>query len=437
MSTTKVTAADMARLRNANNTLVRSTRRKLMYAWGALDLSHPKQASKDLTDVMMALGVQTDMDARVVAMEWYEELRNKVAGLPHYTARAGGSINHDKILGTVKWANGALWGDNPDQVADLMATALDRWEKAGSNDALRFNAVNDKSCRRFARVPAGAKTCAFCTMLASRGWVYATYRNAGGNNPYHAGCDCLIVPNFDKGTNTGRYALIEGYDPQRYRELYERGYRRAGGGSRSSILTAMRKTDPDQYTDGVWSKLPSTLEETGGLNLKNWEKYRRDLAFRLPPNTDGTRFKLPPQEPATPHGWDDPDGIQLRTKEWNHILYGDVSRNGRQEWRDHHRVQNPPRSSTAGTGYNGKPDMMYRGGHMWGHNWMSGGDTFPQDWGPDQIQHAIADVIKTGFAYPPRPGERSITGTSQGVTLVVRVRTTTNEIVTAYPLKEV
>ena len=142
-----------------------------MYAWGALDLSHPKQASKDLTDVMMALGVQTDMDARVVAMEWYEELRNKVAGLPHYTARAGGSINHDQILGTVKWANGALWGDNPDQVADLMATALDRWEKAGSNDALRFNAVNDKSCRRFARVPAGAKTCAFCTMLASRGWV--------------------------------------------------------------------------------------------------------------------------------------------------------------------------------------------------------------------------------------------------------------------------
>ena len=95
----------------------------------------------------------------------------------------------------------------------------------------------------------------------------------------------------------------------------------------------------------IWRAMAGCRElqacgQNDGLNLKNEEKYRRDLAFRLPPNTDGNRFKLPPQEPATPHGWDDPDGIQLRAKEWNHILYGDVSRNGRQEWRDHHRVQN-------------------------------------------------------------------------------------------------
>jgi len=173
-----------------------------------------------------------------------------------------------------------------------------------------------------------------------------------------------------------------------------------------------------------------------GLNLKNEEKNRRDLAFRLPPNADGTRFKLPPQEPATPHGWDDPDGIQLRTKEWNHILYGDVSRNGRQEWRDHHLVQNPSRSSTADTGYNGKPDMMYRGGHMWGHNWMSGGDTFPQDWGPDQIQHAIADVIKNGKYTEGKTGRASYIGAVDRISIRVDVTAGENgRILSAYPVR--
>ena len=424
MSTTKVTAADMARLRNANNTLVRSTRRKLMYAWGALDLSHPKQASKDLTDVMMALGVQTDMDARVVAMEWYEELRNKVAGLPHYTARAGGSINHDKILGTVKWANGALWGDNPDQVADLMATALDRWEKAGSNDALRFNAVNDKSCRRFARVPAGAKTCAFCTMLASRGWVYATYRNAGGNNPYHAGCDCLIVPNFDKGTNTGRYALIEGYDPQRYRELYERGYRRAGGGSRSSILTAMRKTDPDQYTDGVWPEhVPGKGEGPEGMNMTAWEQYRRDLMFRKPVNDTKNRCKVPPEKPAEVQGWPD-DLPMLGNDVLNHICYGDRRRNSNTTRRDHHRGQNADIQ-----------DRQYQGGHLDGYGWMSGGTPFPQSWTPATVQRAAEKVLRDGVLISSPHGSSLYSGSFNGVKLIVATDSSGNMIRTVHPIK--
>lgn len=428
-----ITAADLARLRVANDTLATQTRRDLSRAWAAMDLSNPRQARDDLLQVVDALGSRGDSDARVLAMEWYEDVREKVGGLPRYTARAGGHPNHDRMIATARWAAGGLWGDNPDQVKKLMEQAMDRWQWAAANDAIVFNAVNDKSCRRWARVPSGAKTCAFCTMLASRGWVYATYRSAGGEaaHQFHEGCDCLVVPNFESKI---RSVYLEGYDPDRYLQLYKRGIDKAADGSRSAILAGMRQADPDQYTDGVWPKLPSVVKETGGLNLRNWEKYRRDLAFRLPPNADITRFKVPPQEPAVPRSWDNPGGIQLRVKEWNHILYGDASRGGRQEWRDHHRVQNSSRSSTAGTGDNGKPDMMYRGGHMWGHNWMSGGDTFPRDWGPDQIQQAISDVIKDGQYTYEKPGRAFYTGRKDGITIRVNVNPDGKLILSAYPV---
>lgn len=428
-----ITAADLARLRAAHGKLAAQTRRDLSKAWAAMDLANPQQARDDLLQVVDALGSRADTDARILAMEWYEDIREKVGGLPRYTARVGGSPNHDQMIATTRWAAGGLWGDNPGQVKQLMEQAIDRWQWAAANDTIVFNATNDKSCRRWARVPSGAKTCAFCTMLASRGWVYATARSAGDDagHQFHTGCDCLVVPNFE---STIRSAYLEGYDPHRYLQLYKRGIEQADDGSREAIVAGMRRADPDQYTDGVWPKLPSALKETGGLNLRNWEKYRRDLAFRLPPNADTTRFKIPPKNPAIPDNWDDPNGIQLRVKEWNHILYGDVSRGGKQELRDHHRVQNSSRSSTAGTGYDSKPDMMYRGGHMWGHNWMSGGDAFPQDWGPREIQQAIADVIKDGQYTYEKPGRAFYTGNKDGITIRVNVNPDGKLVLSAYPV---
>ena len=68
---------------------------------------------------------------------------------------------------------------------------------------------------KFARVPTGAETCTFCTMLASRGAVYATPRNAGEQNHYHRGCDCKIVPSFDGDD------LVEGYDPDAYYDAWQ------------------------------------------------------------------------------------------------------------------------------------------------------------------------------------------------------------------------
>lgn len=73
---------------------------------------------------------------------------------------------------------------------------------------------NSKRKVKFARVPQGTETCAFCIMLASRGFVYATRGSAGQFNHYHRNCDCIVVPGF------GDEVSIEGYDLKKWEDLY-------------------------------------------------------------------------------------------------------------------------------------------------------------------------------------------------------------------------
>ncbi len=73
-----------------------------------------------------------------------------------------------------------------------------------ANRTTKHNAV--KNGVRYARVPFG-NSCAFCLMLASRGFVYETKTTAGEDKGhYHAHCRCKIVAG-KKGTE------IKGYDP--------------------------------------------------------------------------------------------------------------------------------------------------------------------------------------------------------------------------------
>ncbi len=79
-----------------------------------------------------------------------------------------------------------------------------------ANQTIRINAKRDGL--RYARVPMGGETCTFCTMLASRGFVYRSAEAAGEGNHYHRHCRCKVVPGFDG-------VEVEGYDPD---ELHRR-----------------------------------------------------------------------------------------------------------------------------------------------------------------------------------------------------------------------
>lgn len=79
-------------------------------------------------------------------------------------------------------------------------------DRASAGLAVTINGRRKGAGIRFARIPNGP-SCGFCTMLASRGFVYASRKSAGEYTRFHDHCDCRIVA----GTKDTQ---VEGYDPE-------------------------------------------------------------------------------------------------------------------------------------------------------------------------------------------------------------------------------
>ena len=101
---------------------------------------------------------------------------------------------------------------------------------------------------RFARVPTGFETCAFCLMLASRGAVYHSRKTAGEFRHFHRNCDCKVVPSFEDDPES---ELVEGIKP---RELYDR-------------MREMERQTGLSFADGKASR---ELSEFVALHDRDW-----------------------------------------------------------------------------------------------------------------------------------------------------------------------
>lgn len=86
----------------------------------------------------------------------------------------------------------------------------------------------------WARVPTGRETCGWCIMLASRGPVYKTAESAGGGDMlgWHTGCDCHVVPVFDREDWEGR---------DRYKAAEEMWKKETKGYSGRDAVNALRR----------------------------------------------------------------------------------------------------------------------------------------------------------------------------------------------------
>lgn len=147
---------------------------------------------------------------------------------------------------------------------------------------------SDASRPRYARVPRGSKTCAFCVMLASRGFAYSTERSAGGeDDKYHDDCDCMIIPSWGA-------TRLRGYDPDRYMAMYREAQRRSGSSDRNEILQWMRHTYPKELSDGrIPQKQRASWEVEKAFTSMNGEKSlsrrawnRRQRAIGIPTDWD-------------------------------------------------------------------------------------------------------------------------------------------------------
>lgn len=104
---------------------------------------------------------------------------------------------------------------------EAIGASVARLVKMAGVDTTMQNALRDGA--EWAWVPRGM-TCAFCIMLASRGWTPAS-RDAikGGHAEHiHANCDCTYAIRFNSSSD------VRGYRPEQYREMYDDADGRTG-----------------------------------------------------------------------------------------------------------------------------------------------------------------------------------------------------------------
>lgn len=234
--------ADVTRLTRAQRELVRMAQNELAGFFSAADLSRPERVRDALVEIVPLLVREYGELAATVAAEWYESVHPGT----FLAQTAEGTFPEAGVVQSVRYHSGALFTDDPREALNGLSGALQRFVFYSGRNTVARNVQRDPSRPRFARVTSGAHTCAWCSLMASRGFVYLSRETAGLNDHYHDDCDCQIVAEWDADR-----AHIEGYDPERLRSMYEAARRAANGDSDADIAAEMRRMFPGEFTDSL------------------------------------------------------------------------------------------------------------------------------------------------------------------------------------------
>lgn len=196
--------------------------------WANLDFSDVAAAREAAIEYAMAL-IETYGDAAATNAADFFELATKTKNA--FLADAG---NAERTSQVVRYAMKLVIDGEPENALSTIKADINLQIQGAGRDTIIENARKKKA--RFARVPRGDKTCAFCVMLASRGWVYHTKETAGDLNRFHPHCDCQIVAGLPGDT-------LEGYDPDALYERYRDCRKVCGSGDEKAILAEMRTRD--------------------------------------------------------------------------------------------------------------------------------------------------------------------------------------------------
>ena len=189
---------------------------------------------EDMIAVAYAASTYYGDAAATLACEMYDALAEaQGAELPpaEPAETATYSETAKAVRGTMKNQRNSV----PDTVGRLV--------KLAGADTMLQNARRDGA--EWAWVPFGGETCAFCITLASRGWQRQGKKAAEGDHAehIHPHCQCEYVVRFD-GSST-----VEGYDPDKYLEMYENAEGRTPNEKMRSLRRELYAENKDRINE--------------------------------------------------------------------------------------------------------------------------------------------------------------------------------------------
>jgi hypothetical protein len=113
---------------------------------------------------------------------------------------------------------------------------------------------------KYARVPSGAETCAWCWSLAGLGFQYKSAESASHS---HSNCDCVIVPSWgDSG--------VEGYDSEYYANLFRDASSWLNSAEAPEELKRRVYETALAHTDGSYQSIRNFERWNGVLMAMRW-----------------------------------------------------------------------------------------------------------------------------------------------------------------------
>ena len=167
-----------------------------------------EEAINRLVDYAFAVATKYGEGAAALATQMYDAIAAG-EGVWVPPANPAPTATHNETSAAIRGSR--LFSKDP----EVIGGAVSRLVKQAGADTTLFNARRDGA--QFAWIPSG-DTCAFCLVLASRGWQRAGKKSLGNTHAghIHNNCDCTYAVSFNGETD------IEGYgDGERYRKMYE------------------------------------------------------------------------------------------------------------------------------------------------------------------------------------------------------------------------
>lgn len=240
-------------LRARNATLVGLVEDELSSFFRALDFRKPEQVRDALMDFVPLLVGEYGKMAGAVAAEWYEETMRANGVQVASATIAPNPISKGAMRANVRWNAAEAFGDNPHNMLGAIMPNVVRYVKQQGRGTQTRLALRDGM--RYARIPKGQRTCAFCMMLAGRAgdWLYKNRYEAGDTGKgfgdrFHNDCNCEVTAVRDVDD------YPEGFDIEQAYEMYDISASATGAEYRNNpeaILADMRRRWSDSLTDGV------------------------------------------------------------------------------------------------------------------------------------------------------------------------------------------
>lgn len=245
-----------------------------------------------------------------LACDLFDELADE-CGFKGDHARLYETTDWQMVDRKVHYLAGFLNEGDKDKFKSEVADLTHYYCKRAAYDNMVKNCQAQKV--KWARVPTGLETCAFCFMLASRGFVYQSEEKASaGDHGYHDNCDCVVIPGF-QGKDGNPRVKIDGYDPETMYENWLSCARTVGINKhgdplqgkwteeeRKAVLREVKTRDWHWLYTGEAPVVDASLIDVSQLNEDQKKAYEKELGCATIMARDGFRMRLTDNPKAKP-----------------------------------------------------------------------------------------------------------------------------------------